>query len=137
MYKLQSCSPFCMFPHCLHRTWGQLDFRALHAYVLSSHIRRPCRSLFVRSRTCTPVLHAGMHAPCRLYQRYDFQRRGVINYKEFLHRLGFSVDRHSRPDGECTARRTREGMHEGMHECTHECTHERMHERTNASTKGG
>ena len=33
----------------------------------------------------------------RFCMRYDFQHRGVINYKDFLERLGLSVERQRAP----------------------------------------
>ena len=36
----------------------------------------------------------------RLYQRYDFHHRGVISYKDFLHRLGVNVALNNQPPPE-------------------------------------
>ena len=33
----------------------------------------------------------------RLYQRYDFQHRGLLNYKDFLYRLGINVEERNKP----------------------------------------
>lgn len=50
-----------------------------------------CQTNFLLLLTCSALFYY------RLWQRYDFHHTGLVNYKEFLHRLGVAVSNQFKP----------------------------------------
>lgn len=72
----------CNHAHCKRNCWSKL--------LLSNKLSMFWNCFFATDMFC-PFFYY------RLWQRYDFHHTGLVNYKEFLHRLGVAVSNQFKP----------------------------------------